>query len=52
MVSRYQYHIAYFANGKYVLNLIDNEVVNKEHINQELKLKHRYIAADLRLELY
>jgi hypothetical protein len=52
MVSRYQYHIAYFANGKYVLNLIDNEVVNKEHINQELKLKYRYTAADLRLELY
>jgi hypothetical protein len=52
MRSQHQYHIAYFAHGKYVLNLIDNEVVNKEHINQELKLKHRYIAADLRLELY
>lgn len=50
--THYQYHIAYFADGKYVLNLIDNELVNKEQINQELKLKYRYTAADLRLELY
>lgn len=50
--SKYTYHIAYFCQGKYVLNLIEGEIVNKEHINQELKLKHRYSAADLKLEQY
>lgn len=48
--SKYQYHIAYFADGKYVLNLIEDEVVNKEHINQQLKLKYCYTAIDLKLE--
>jgi len=50
--TRYYYHIAYLCRGKYVLNLIEEEVVNKEHINQQLKLKHRYTAIDLRLEQY
>lgn len=48
----YTYHIAYLCQGKYVLNLIEGEVVNKEHINQELKLKRCYTAADLKLEQY
>jgi len=51
-VCQYQYHIAYFADGKYVLNLIEDEVVNKEHINQQLNLKYRYTAIDLKLEQY
>lgn len=50
--THYTYHIAYLCDGKYVLNLIEGEVVNKEHINQELKLKYRYTAADLKLEQY
>ena len=50
--NRHTYHIAYLCNGKYVLNLIEGEILNKEHINQELKLKHRYTAADLKLEQY
>jgi hypothetical protein len=50
--TRHTYHIAYLCDGKYVLNLIEGEVVNKQHINQELKLKHRYTAADLKLEQY
>jgi hypothetical protein len=40
------------CGGKYVLNLIEGEILNKEHINQEFKLKHRYTAADLKLEQY
>lgn len=48
----YYYHIAYLCHGKYVLNLIEGEVVNKEHINQQLKLKYRYTATDLKLEQY
>jgi hypothetical protein len=50
--NQYQYHIAYFCHGKYVLNLIEGDVVNKEHINQELKLIRCYTASDLKLEQY
>jgi hypothetical protein len=50
--TRYDYHIAYLCHGKYVLNLIEGEVVNKEHINQQLKLKRCYTAIDLKLEQY
>lgn len=50
--SRHLYHIAYLCRGKYVLNLIEGEIVNKEHITQQLKLKHRYTAVDLKLEQY
>ena len=50
--TRYDYHIAYLCHGKYVLNLIEGEIVNKEHINQQLKLKRCYTAADLKLEQY
>ena len=50
--SGYYYHIAYLCHGKYVLNLIEGEVVNKEHINQQLKLKYCYTAIDLKLEQY
>ena len=50
--NRHNYHIAYLCHGKYVLNLIEGQVVNKEHINQELKLICCYTAADLKLEQY
>jgi hypothetical protein len=50
--SRFTYHIAYLCQGKYVLNLIEGEIVNKEQINKELKLKHCYTAVDLKLEQY
>ncbi len=50
--TKYCYHIAYLCHGKYVLNLIEGEVVNKEHINQQLNLKRCYTAADLKLEQY
>jgi len=50
--TRHYYHIAYLCHGKYVLNLIEGEVVNKEHINQQLKLKRCYTATDLKLEQY
>lgn len=50
--SKYTYHIAQFCQGKYVINLVEGEVLNKQHINQKLKLKHRYTAVDLKLEQY
>ena len=50
--SRYTYHIAWLCQGKYVLNLAEDKVLNKEQINQKLKLKCCYTAADLKLEQY
>jgi hypothetical protein len=50
--SSHQYHIAYLCHGKYVLNLIDGQVVNKEHINQSFRLICCYTAKDLQLEKY
>jgi hypothetical protein len=50
--TRYYYHVVWLCQGKYVLNLIENKVVNKEHINQELKLIRCYTASNLKLEQY
>ena len=50
--TSHNFHIAYLCDGKYVLNLIEGAVVNKEHINQQLKLKYRYTAIDLKLDQY
>jgi len=50
--TKYNYNIAYLCDGKYVLNLIEGEVVNKEHISQSLTLKYRYNITDLKLEQY
>ena len=50
--TRYSYCIAWFDDGKYIVNLTEDTVVNKEHLDQELKLKHRFTAKDLKLEQY
>lgn len=50
--TKYSYHIAWFDDGKYVINLDESAVVNKEQINQRLKLKFRYTATDLKLDQY
>jgi hypothetical protein len=51
-VSKYVYNLAIFGQGKYVVNFIDNEIVNIESIDKLLKLKHSYSSKDLKLELY
>ena len=48
----YQYCIAYLDQGKYILNLIDNRVLNKTDIAETLKLKRCYVATELKLERY
>lgn len=50
--TRYTYHIAQLCHEKYVINLVDDEILNKQHIDQKLKLKYRYTTADLKLEQY
>jgi len=46
----YQYCVAYLNQGKYVLNLIDNQVLNKTDIAETLTLKRCYDATELTLE--
>ena len=46
----YQYCIAYLDQGKYVLNLIDNQILNKTDITETLTLKRCYDATELKLE--
>lgn len=50
--KKYTYHIAQLGLEKYVINLEQDIIVNKQHINQNLKLKYCYTAADLKLEKY
>lgn len=50
--TKYTYHIVYLCDGKYVLNMVEGEVVNKDLIDKELILKHRYTAEDMKLEKY
>jgi hypothetical protein len=50
--TNHEYNLAWFAGGKYILNLIDNEIVNKEHIDKNLKLIRVYSDTDLHLKEY
>jgi hypothetical protein len=49
-ISRHSYHIVWIDDGKYVINMVESDVVNKEQINQRLQLKYRYTATDLKLD--
>ena len=46
----YQYCIAYLDKGKYVLNLIDNQILNKTDIAETLIQTCCYEATELKLE--
>lgn len=49
--TRYNYNLVWIAQGKYVLNLISGEVVNKTHVSTNLKLKVKY-NEELKLNSY
>lgn len=51
-VTKYDYNLAWIEDGKYVLNMQDELVVNKTQINQELLLKKSFKEADLKLDNY
>lgn len=38
--------------GKYILNLVFNDIVNKLLVDENFILKHRYTTKDLKLDLY
>lgn len=46
------YNLVSLQQGKYILNLIEGEIVNKQHIKNDLTLKYRYLASDLKLQEY
>ena len=48
--SRLVYNLAVFAGGKYVINLLDSEVVNIRSINKTMQLQFKYTRKDLKLE--
>lgn len=50
--SEFTYNLAIFAQGKYVVNLVDSKVVNIESINKNFRLTHRYSSTDLKLKEY
>jgi hypothetical protein len=50
--KRYQYNLAWFEQGKYILNMTDREVLNKTQFDKTLKLKQKFTAVDLKLDTY
>jgi hypothetical protein len=50
--TQYEYNLAWFDQGKYILNMVDGEIVNKTQFDETLKLKYRFTAVDLKLDTY
>lgn len=50
--TRHTYNLAIFDQGKYVINLFADEIVNKASINKSFKLIFNYTSTDLRLQEY
>jgi hypothetical protein len=48
----YEYNLACFDQGKYILNMIDGEVVNIKQVEKTLKIKQQYNEKELQLESY
>jgi hypothetical protein len=48
----YDYNLACFDQGKYILNMIDGEVVNIKLVNETLKFRQQYNEKELQLESY
>jgi len=46
------YNLAWFAQGKYILNLIDGMVLNIKQLDNSLELIHSYTVVDLQLDNY
>jgi hypothetical protein len=50
--SRVYYNLAWIADGKYVLNMNEGEVVNKTQIAEQLELRQCYGEQELKLNSY
>lgn len=51
-VSRVQYNLAWINQGKYVLNFVEDEIVNRTQVPKELKLLAELSSQDLKLHSY
>jgi len=51
-LSRGQYNLAWIDQGKYVLNFISDEIVNRTQLPKELKLLTELSSQDLKLHSY
>lgn len=49
--TKYTYNLVWVEQGKYILNMINGQVVNKEHLTKTLELKARY-QEELKLDVY
>jgi len=48
--TRYNYNLAWFNKGKYILNMVDGEVLNNTQFNKTLKLIKTHTAVELQLD--
>lgn len=51
LVTGYQYNLAWLDQGKYVLNMIDGQVVNIKHVDKNFKLIKTISIKELQIEL-
>ena len=50
--NRHEYNLAWINQGKYIINMIDEEILNIKEFNKALKLKQQFTAVDLKLDYY
>jgi hypothetical protein len=48
----YEYNLAWFVQGKYILNMINGEVLNNTQFDKNLKLIKQFSEKELQLESY
>lgn len=48
----YEYNLVWLQSGKYVINLVDDAVVNSRQLDKSLQLKYKYNNQELKLEQY
>lgn len=51
-ITEYTYNLSWFDEGKYILNMIDGEVLNNTQFNKNLKLVKTHTAVELQLDNY
>lgn len=49
--KHYFYNLAWIDDGKYILNMQDGEIVNKEQFDKTLQLQFKYSTKELKLEI-
>lgn len=49
-VTNYEYNLSLFGKGKYVINLLDGQIVNIELVEEKFKFKRCYDSTVLKLK--